>query len=226
VAEVVPIHQGQVSTIPKYEEACRAIAAAKGTDELKQIRNVSDALRAAARIAKNKKSEIDWAEVRLRAERRIGEMMELGREDRAPEGRRSKNNGVLNTPLKPTLTQVGIDKNLAKRARRLASPSAEEFELQVKDWRGDAEKGNSRATLKLANKRFSKATTRKLNADRVRKHSHRAKAFLDATKMYKTEVSNARTDIAKFSPEGRRFVVSRINGLMSELIAFKKELES
>lgn len=38
----------------RYEAACKALAKAKSADEVKLIRNKADAMRAAARIAKNK----------------------------------------------------------------------------------------------------------------------------------------------------------------------------
>ena len=59
----------------KYDAACRAIAAAKSVDEVVLIRDKAQAIAAAARIAKNHGMEIDAAEIRIRAERRLGEMI-------------------------------------------------------------------------------------------------------------------------------------------------------
>jgi hypothetical protein len=44
------------------------------------------AIKAYARQAKNKDLEADAYEIRLRAERRLGEMMEVGKADRASVG--------------------------------------------------------------------------------------------------------------------------------------------
>jgi hypothetical protein len=57
------------------DAACRAVAEAKSFDEVKDIRDRAEALRAYARQAKNKQLEIDASEIRFRAERRVGEMM-------------------------------------------------------------------------------------------------------------------------------------------------------
>jgi hypothetical protein len=85
-----------------------------------------------ARQAKNKDLEADANEIRMRAERRLGEMMDEGKPDRAAVGGYRRNDGIPKTPsFLPTLIEVGIDKNLAKRARTLGRLSAEEFEEAV-----------------------------------------------------------------------------------------------
>lgn len=64
-----------MTELVKYNEACRAIAEAKSIDEAKSIRDKSDAVRAYAKQANNKQLEVDAAEIRLRAERRLGELL-------------------------------------------------------------------------------------------------------------------------------------------------------
>jgi len=52
------------------------------------------------------------------------------------EGGRPKKTGVLETPvLKPTLDGAGIDKNLAKRARKLHALPSADFERVISDGR-------------------------------------------------------------------------------------------
>jgi hypothetical protein len=60
----------------------RAVAEAKAVDEVKEIINVSAAMAAYGRQAKNHQIEADAFEIRIRAEARIGEMMELQKECR------------------------------------------------------------------------------------------------------------------------------------------------
>jgi len=81
----------------------RAVAEAKAVDEVKEIINVSAAMAAYARQAKNRQMEADAFEIRLRAERRIGEMLEAGKEERAPVGR-PKEIGEGDTLLGPPPT--------------------------------------------------------------------------------------------------------------------------
>ena len=96
------------------------------------------ALKAYARQAKNKDLEADAIEIRLRAERRVGELMQAQRETvgLAPAGR-PKEIGVPGTPniRPPTLAEAGIDKNLAKQARTLARLDDKTFETTVSDAR-------------------------------------------------------------------------------------------
>ena len=73
-----------VTQLIRYDAACRAIAAAKNVDEVKNIRDKAEALRAYGRLAKNIDIEQDGAEIRLRAERRhrelrfaLGQLLEL-----------------------------------------------------------------------------------------------------------------------------------------------------
>jgi phage N-6-adenine-methyltransferase len=134
----------------RYEAACKAIAEAKSVDEVKGIRDVSEAMRAAARIAKNKQAEIDMAEIRFRAERRLGEMMAAQRESgMLPEGR-PKNGSSSDPFIKPvTLSEAGIDKHLADRARKFAAIPEQEFETEISDWRGRVEEENERVTVNL-----------------------------------------------------------------------------
>src|SRR3990167_2900425 len=63
-----------------YDAACQALAKAKSIDDVKAVRDAAAALRAYAKQAKNKDLEIDAAEIRIRAERRVGELMKAQRE--------------------------------------------------------------------------------------------------------------------------------------------------
>jgi hypothetical protein len=117
----------------KYDNACRAVAEAKSVDEVREIRDVSIAMKAYARQANNHELEADAIEIRMRATRRMDEMRQ---EQKATiglnEGGRPKT-GVSNTPdSRPTLAEAGIDKNLAKEGRKLGSLSNSEFEEAVK----------------------------------------------------------------------------------------------
>ncbi len=136
--------------LARYEAACRAVAEAKSVDEVKDFRNEAEAMRAYAKQAKNKQLETDAAEIRIRAERRIGELMAAQRDaGLLPEGR--PKNGLEENPFsKPiTLSEAGIDKNLADRARKLAAIPETEFNGIVQDWRDRIEQENERVTVNL-----------------------------------------------------------------------------
>src|SRR4051812_16242874 len=108
--------------LARYDEACRAIAAAKSIDEVKEIHDRAEAMRAYARQAKNRELEVDAAEIRMRAERRLGELIIAQKTTvglRGPE--HSKGGGSKGSKREPppeappTLAEVGIDKKLSSR---------------------------------------------------------------------------------------------------------------
>lgn len=138
----------------RYDAARRALAAAKSIDEVRKIRGSAAALRAYAKQAKNRTLEIDAAEIRIRAERRVGELIDAQRQtvglNRGAKG--PKISGAKHAPLKddrPTLADAGIDKHLAKRARELAAIPAPKFESLVTGWRDTATTGKDRITNQL-----------------------------------------------------------------------------
>jgi len=138
----------------RYDAACRAIAAAKTVDEAKKIRNHAEAMRAYARLANNKQLEVDAAEIRIRAERRVGEL--IGEQKKSTGLARgavgSKVTGSKRDPVKDTrlsLKDAGIGKHLADRGRKLAAITAPEFEVKVIDWRSRIEREHERVTTNL-----------------------------------------------------------------------------
>ena len=71
---------------PYYSQAKKAIAEARTTDDVKEVRNKAMTIRMYAQQAKDTQMEKDAIFIRLRAERRIGEMLREGKDDRASVG--------------------------------------------------------------------------------------------------------------------------------------------
>jgi hypothetical protein len=119
-------------TLILYDAARRALAEARKIDEVKGIRDTAIAMATYAKQAKDKGMEADAAEIRLRATRRLGEMMQAQKETVG------FNKGAAvptRVDTKPTLASQNIDKNLAHEARKLGGMSEQEFEQQVEDAR-------------------------------------------------------------------------------------------
>jgi N6-adenosine-specific RNA methylase IME4 len=147
------------TALAKYDEACRALAEAKAVDEVQAIRNKADALRHAARIAKNRDLELDAAEIRMRAERRLGEM--LAEQKRTVglnvgvrgqlRGRDASGSSARERPEddRPTLEEAGIDRKLSMKAQKLAAVPLEQFESLVADWRSAVRAENAKVTVNL-----------------------------------------------------------------------------
>jgi len=131
----------------KYDAACRALAAAKSVDEVKLIRDKAQAIAAAAKIAKNHELEIDAAEIRIRAERRLGEMIAAQREaGLMAKGRLRRGSDMDPREDKPTLAESGIDKHLADRARKTAAIPGADFEATLAEHR-EAQRAVTSSTI-------------------------------------------------------------------------------
>lgn len=139
------------SGLVRYERMVLAIAEARSVDEVKNIRDKAEAMRAAARIARNKQAEMDLAEIRFRGERRLGELMAMQREAGLLSAG-AANAGWKETRVEEaqiTLSEAGIDKNLADRARKYAAIPESEFDDTLADWRTRVEQENERVTVNL-----------------------------------------------------------------------------
>jgi hypothetical protein len=107
-----------------------------------------------AHQSRNRQLEIDAAEIRIRAERRLGELLV---EQKATVG---LNRGLVGRavsgstaePLKdtrPTLSDIGVDKKLSSHAQRVAAIPSAEFEGIVGQWRDTLETENERVTTNI-----------------------------------------------------------------------------
>lgn len=119
-----------MNALIRYDAACKALAAAKAVDEVKDILDKAVALEHYGRQAKNRDLEIDAAEIRFRAERRLGQLeTEMHREGRIHRGGRPPETGSQKEPVSQVrLEDIGIDKKLSARAQKLAAVPEEKFE--------------------------------------------------------------------------------------------------
>src|SRR5258708_2880767 len=69
-----------VTQLVRYDAACRALADARSVDEVKDVRDVAMAMKLYAKQAKNRDLEADAYELRIRAERRLGETIAAQKE--------------------------------------------------------------------------------------------------------------------------------------------------
>src|SRR5262245_19130604 len=119
-----------------YETARCALAAAAAVDEVQDIRAKAEAMRAYAKQAKDRQMEADAAEIRIRAERRLGELMKAQGETvgkATGQLRRGLDSNPRESTDPPTLSEAGIDKNLAHRARTYAAVPEAKFEEMLSD---------------------------------------------------------------------------------------------
>jgi hypothetical protein len=114
--------------LAKYNAAKQALAEAYRIDEVKDIRDKAVAMRMYAMQAKDRVLIDQATEIRLRAERRAGQLLkEMGKNKGAVPGK----TGVKARPLldaTPKLSDLGINKSQSSRWQKLADIGEDEFE--------------------------------------------------------------------------------------------------
>jgi hypothetical protein len=140
MASLMVPHEG--SGLVLYDAARHALAKAVLVDEVKGIRAEAEAMRHYARQAKDRKLEADAAAIRLRAERRLGQLMDAQAKAVGKAKGEQSAKGFQKNPLgPPTLDEAGIDKNLADRARKLAALPEAAFDERIEALRETAQTG-------------------------------------------------------------------------------------
>lgn len=126
----------------KYDIARKAIAQAVEIDDVAEISNRAEAMRAYAKQIHDTDSEIHMAEIKLRAKRKIGE---ISRDMETNAGRpfvyNSPSAGVIKSKAQE-LKQAGISTQEASRCEKIAGIDEDEFE----DVLADAKKNNKPIT--------------------------------------------------------------------------------
>lgn len=123
----------------RYEAARTALAECYSVDEVKDIRDKAEAMAAYARQAKDQELILWATEIKVRAERKAGEMLTsmAERGERAKQGDGPKfdpsNSSIeeLATNKPKTLADLGVSKRESHRWQSLASMSDEHFETAV-----------------------------------------------------------------------------------------------
>jgi hypothetical protein len=113
---------------------CRAIARAHAVDEVKDIRDKARAIEMYTRMAQKREAERQATEIRLRAERRIGQLLtELAK----AKGTRGQliGPGVTRAPIEKVekLADLGISHDQSAQWQKLAAIPQHEFEADLAD---------------------------------------------------------------------------------------------
>ena len=134
----------------RYDAARRALAEAHRVDEVKSVRDKAVAMQAYARQAKDATLITQATEIRMRAERRAGELLrEMEKNKGAVPGKTGrKGQPVLDT--KPKLADLGVSKTQSSRWQKLAALDADKFERHVERASTDAYDRMTRRFVKEA----------------------------------------------------------------------------
>src|ERR1700692_2206770 len=136
-----------MTTLVRYEAARAALAEARTFDEVKDIHDKAEAMRAYARMANDTQLEMDAAELRLRAERRLGIMIDAEKKAGHLRAGRPAENGTQSVPLK--LIDIGIDKRLSARSQKVGSIAERAFEAVVANVRNRIAEQSGRVSLDI-----------------------------------------------------------------------------
>lgn len=114
--------------LTKWNKAKQAIIEAKSVDEVKDIRDKAEAMRVYAKqVGESLEVQNDICEIKLRAERRMGEM--LKEMPRATGKFIPGSKGLQDvTPNTTTLKDIGIEKHMSSRYQMIAELPTEKFE--------------------------------------------------------------------------------------------------
>lgn len=145
--------------LAKYETARHALQAAQSVDEVKDIRDKAEALRIYARRSQDYEMSNWAAEIRIRAERRMGEMLkaqkEAGEMNRGGGDRKSNEYHQSHDETSdyiPTLSDMGISKSMSSRAQAIASVPESVFEAAISECKESKQELTGSTMQKLVRK--------------------------------------------------------------------------
>jgi hypothetical protein len=109
----------------RYDAMCSAIAAAYSVDEVKDIRDKARAIEVYARQAHNTEAERQACEIRLRAERKWGQLRES---EIVPPHRPAEVSDDATLNPQRTLADLGVTRDQSSQWQKLAAIPEDEFE--------------------------------------------------------------------------------------------------
>ena len=124
------IHAVVDNPLAKLELARRLLAETRSVDEVKMIRNLGEAARVYARQARlGLEAQNDAAEIKLRAERRLGELIATLPKQDGGDAARARSQAATEVP--PRLDDLGISKSQSSRCQTIAAVPEPVFEEYV-----------------------------------------------------------------------------------------------
>ncbi|MEY9110418.1 N6-adenosine-specific RNA methylase IME4 [Bradyrhizobium yuanmingense] len=148
-----------MTELVRYEAARRALAEAVAVDEVAEIRSQAEAMRHYARQAGDKTLEIQSAQLRFRAERKLGELIVSQKEtvglNAGSRGQlRGKDNSGSAKSEQPEderlrLADIGVDRKLSSKAQKLAALDAAAFEQALERHADEMRSGQGRVAMDL-----------------------------------------------------------------------------
>jgi hypothetical protein len=116
----------------RYDTMCRAIAEAYEIDEIKDIRDKAAALEHYARQARNNEAERQCAEIRLRAERKAGQLLrQMKKANGAAQPGVGRRGRTMPSDDTRALSDLGITYDQSSQWQKLADVPEPQFEAAL-----------------------------------------------------------------------------------------------
>lgn len=140
-AKAAPEAAPQLPALPEYFQALEMIERAARVDEAKSIRDKAEAFRVYAIKARNRDMEFYASEIRMRAERRAGQILI---ESKRTKTRRIKGQSHVegDDMSLPTLADLGLTRDEASKWQRIAKLSERDFEARLARMRANGKPGS------------------------------------------------------------------------------------
>lgn len=139
---IVPtvISGSQETAVIEYLEAARGdLTQAKSLEEVQDVLQKVNALEAISKKFRlSKEVQLDTNELRIRIERRLGEMLKAIDKDKEGRTKKIDSSSDKLSSSNPTFSDLGLTKNEWLKFQQLASASAEVFEAVITDQRTEA----------------------------------------------------------------------------------------
>jgi 16S rRNA G966 N2-methylase RsmD len=177
--KVIPIRQDQVDTESKllvhFQSVQSELAVIDSIEDAVKLRDKAELLRVLATKIKASKSTLDEiAAVKVRAERQLGQLLSQRPEtrggDRRSEEFQKSSPSTFENEESPTLSNLGVSKNLSSRSQLIANIPDDLFEERI-----EATKGSDRGR-DLSAEMFSYAKYLRREQDRQERREEAAEA--------------------------------------------------
>lgn len=138
-------------TLARLETATRLLAEAKTVDEVRDIRNLAEMARVYARERGLGLAAMNHAaEIKIRAERRLGELLrEMPKQD-GGDAARARSHAVTEDELPPTLEDLGIERMQSHRWQQVAAVPAPVLERHIAETRANDQELTTAGVMRLA----------------------------------------------------------------------------
>lgn len=154
--------------ITRYDQMRSALVQAHSIDDVKEIRGKAEALRQYAKQAgESLENQNMIAEIKLRAERRAGELLrEMPKQD-GGDAMRARSHHVTEVVIPPSLDDLGITKMQSSRWQSIASLPEAVFEAEIIEAKAQNMELTSAGMLKVAQEMRREAVREQRQAARV-----------------------------------------------------------